>query len=48
MLGCEGIMMWMLFFLPAALLFAALRLNEIRISLRWKKLFRRIYGYSQS
>ena len=40
--------MWALFFLPAALCFAALGLNEIRTSLRWKKLFRRVYGDSQS
>ncbi len=37
-------MMWMLFFLPAALLFAALWLNEIRISRRWKRLMRGVYG----
>ena len=43
MLGGEGIMMF-LFFLPAAMLFAALRLNEIRISRRWKRLMRGVYG----
>ena len=43
-MGSEGVMMWMLFFLPAALLFAALGLNEIRISRRWKRLMRGVYG----
>ena len=41
-------MMWVLCFLPAIICFGLMGLNEIRISLRWKKLFRSVYGYSQS
>lgn len=44
MLGCEGIMSFILFFLPAIICFALIGLNEIRISRRWQKLFRRVYG----
>lgn len=43
-MGGESIMSFILFFLPAALLFAALWLNEMRISLRWKRLMRGVYG----
>ena len=41
-------MSFILFFLPAIICFGLMGLNEIRISLRWKKLFRRVYGDSQS
>lgn len=37
-------MMWILFFLPAIICFALIGLNEIRISRRWKRLMRGVYG----
>ena len=37
-------MIFLLFFLPAIICFALVGLNEIRIYLIWKKLFRRVYG----
>lgn len=44
MLGGAGIMSFILFFLPAAFCFAVLELNEIRISRRWERLMRGVYG----
>lgn len=43
-MGSEGVMMWMLFFLPAIICFALVGANEIRISRRWKRLMRGVYG----
>ena len=43
-MGSEGIMMWALFFLPAIICFALVGVNEIRISRRWKRLMRGVYG----
>ncbi len=43
-MGCEGIMSFILFFLPAIICFALMWMHEIRISRRWERLIRGVYG----